>query len=82
MKKKNLKQELEQELQWVMYRQRMLDIMEEKLLQMKHLAELVKQGNLAVGEMEEINTRVNNLAAQVRALDGESRRTEEGKILE
>lgn len=80
--KEELKQELEQELKWVQYRQKMLDIMEEKLLQMKQLVEQAKQGNLTVEEMEELNARLNNLTAQVRALDGESRRTEEGKILE
>lgn len=80
--KEELKKELEHELQWVQYRQKMLDIMEEKLLQMKQLAELAKQGNLTAGEMEELNARLNDLAAQVRALDGESRRTEDEKILE
>jgi hypothetical protein len=37
--KEKLKHELEQELQWVQYRKKMLDIIEEKLLQMKQLAE-------------------------------------------
>jgi flagellin-like hook-associated protein FlgL len=80
--KEELKQELEKELQWVQYRQKMLDIMEEKLLQMKQLAEQAKQGNLTAGEIEALNARINDLAAQVRALDSESRRTEDGKILE
>lgn len=80
--KEELKKELQQELQWVRYRQKMLDIMEEKLLIMKQLAEQVKQGNITEGEMEEINARLNGLAEQVRALDSESRRTEDGKILE
>jgi len=80
--KEELKQELEQELQWVQYRQKMLYIMEDKLLQMRQLAEYAKQGNIATGELEAINIKLNNLAAQVRALDEESRRTEDGKILE
>lgn len=80
--KEELKKELQQELQWVKYRQKMLDIIDEKLLEMKQLAELVKQGNLTAGEVEELNARLNDLAAQVRALDSESRRTEDGKILE
>jgi hypothetical protein len=37
--KEELKQQLQQELQWVHYRQRMLNIMEEKLLQMRQLAD-------------------------------------------
>ncbi|WP_243103915.1 hypothetical protein [Clostridium sp. JN-1] len=80
--KEELKQELQQELQWVQYRQKILDIMKEKLLQMKQLARKAKQANLTAGELEEINARLNNLATQVRALDVESRRTEDGKILE
>jgi hypothetical protein len=78
---KELKQELEQELQLVQYRQKMLDIIEEKLLEMRKIAEEAKQDNLAAGELEELNARINDLAAQIRALDGESRRIEDGKIL-
>jgi hypothetical protein len=80
--KEELKQKLEQELQWVQYRQKMLDIIEEKLLQMKLLAEQAKQDNLTARELEALNARINDLAAQVRALDTESRRTEDGRILE
>ena len=80
--KEELKLELVQELQWVQYRQKMLDIMEEKLLQMRQLAEQAKQGNLTAGELEELNASLKYLAAQVRALDSESRKTENGKILE
>jgi hypothetical protein len=36
--RKELKQELEEELQLVQYRMKMLDTIEEKLLQMKQLA--------------------------------------------
>lgn len=60
----------------------MLDIIDEKLLQMKRLAEQAKQKNLTAGEIEVLNDRLNNLATQVKALDGESRRIEDGKILE
>ena len=80
--KEELKQELEQELQWVQYRTKMLDIMEEKLLQMRQLSEQAKQGNLTKGELEALNVRLNDLAMQVRAIDSESRRIEDGKILE
>lgn len=80
--KEELKQELEQEIQWVQYRQKMLDIIEEKLLQMKQLAEQAKEENLSPAELELLNDRLNNLAEQVRALDSESRKIEDGKILE
>lgn len=77
-----LKQELEQELQWVQYRQKMLDIIEEKLLQMKQIAGQAKEENLSPIELEVFNERLNNLGEQVRALDSESRKMEYGKILE
>lgn len=74
--KEELKQQLEQELQWVQYRQKMLDIIEGKLLQMKKLAEQAREGNLSLVEIESVNTKLNDLASQVRALDEESRTTE------
>ena len=77
-----LKKEFEQELQWVKYRQKMLDIMEEKLIQMKQLVEQVKQGNLTAEELKLLNYRLNDLSKQVKAIDSESRRAEDGKILE
>ncbi len=80
--RKELKQELEQELQWTQYRMNMLDIMEEKLLQMKQLAKQAEQESLTPEEIEALNSKLNDLAIQVRALDGESRITEDGKILE
>lgn len=80
--REELKQELERELQWVQYRQKILDIIDEKLLQMKHLAEQGKKDNLTEEEREALNTRLNDLAKQVKALDGESRRIEDEKILE
>lgn len=80
--REELKQELEQELLWVQYRQKMLDIMEEKLLQMRQLAEQAKRENLTTGEIEALNTKINDLAAQVKAIDSESRKMEDRKILE
>ena len=37
------------------YRQKMLDIMEEKLLQMREIAEQVKERNLTTEEIEALN---------------------------
>ncbi len=74
--KEELKKELEQELQWVQYRQKMLDIMEEKLLQMKELAQQAKDNNLSPEEIAVLNAKLNRLAAQVNALDEESRKIE------
>ena len=70
------KEELKQELQWVKYRIRMLDIIEEKLVQMRNMAEVAKEGNLSVDEVESINVKINNLAEQARALDEENRKFE------
>ena len=72
--REELKQELEAELQWVKYRIRMLDIIEEKLLKMKKTAEAAKDLDLSVDQIELINTEINNLAEQARALDEESRK--------
>jgi hypothetical protein len=81
-KREELKVKLEQELQWVKYRQRMLDIMEGKLFQIKELAEQAKEGNFTAVELEALNVKINNLATQVIAIDSESRRNEHGRILE
>ncbi len=80
--KEELKQKLQEELNWVKYRHNMLGIIEVKLLQMKQLAEQAKEENLSVEKIEGLNDRINNLAAQVNALDSESRKLEDGKIIE
>ena len=59
--REELKEELQQKLQWVQYRQKMLNIMEAKLLQMKLIAEQAKQGNITSEELEDLNDRLNNL---------------------
>lgn len=74
--REELKQELKSELQWVKYRIRMLDIIEEKLVQMRNMAEVAKERNLSEDEVESINTQINNLAEQARAIDEESRKFE------
>jgi hypothetical protein len=79
--REELKQELKAELQWVKYRQKMLDIIEEKLLQMREIVEQIEQGDFTPKELEVLNSKLNNLTEQVKAIDSESIRTEE-KILE
>ena len=80
--KEELKQELEQELLWVKYRKNMLDIIDEKLFQMREIAEKIKNQKLSKKEIEELNSKLNILKMQVKAIDGESRKTEDGKIIE
>ena len=75
------REELKQELQWVQYRQKMLDIIDEKLLQMKQLAHQAEVENLIPVELKVLNEKLNNLAEQVMAIDSESRKIEDSKIL-
>ena len=77
--KEELKEVLEQELVWVKYRQDMLDIIEEKLLKMREIAEQAKEENMSPEKLKVLNTKLKNLAAQVRALDEESRKMEYGR---
>ncbi len=72
--KEQKKQELELELQWVKYRLMILETIEEKLQQMRLLAEQVMQSDLTKEEMEVQNEIFNDLAVQVRELDKESRK--------
>jgi hypothetical protein len=77
--KAELMEELEQELQWVQYRMKMLDLMEGMLFQMREIAETANQGNHTTEELDAMNERLNNLAAQVRAINEESRKIKMGK---
>lgn len=65
--KEQLRQELEEKLQWVKYRQQMLDIMEKKLLKMRKIAEQAKQDNIDEKYLKVLNDKINDLAAQVRS---------------
>ena len=80
--KEELKQELEHELLWVKYRKNMLRVIEEKLFQMREIAEKIKNQKLSKKEIEELNSKLNILKMQVKAIDGESRKTEDEKIIE
>lgn len=76
-----LKEILDQELQWIQYRQKMLNIIEEKLIKMKEIVVQAQYNNVSMEKIEELNHSINNLAQQVRALDEESRITKHGRIL-
>jgi hypothetical protein len=71
--KDELKQELEKELQWVTYRDNILKIIKEKLMEMMELAEQARVGKLSTEEIETVNVKLDKLTAQVKALDEESR---------
>ena len=64
-----IKKKLEEELKWVIYRQKMLDIIEEKLLKMKELATKAKDDNITSEELKNIQMNIDKLATQIKALD-------------
>lgn len=68
-----IKKKLEEELKWVIYRQKMLDIIEEKLLKMKELAIKAKDDNITSEDLKNIQMNIDKLATQINALDEESR---------
>jgi len=81
IEKEELREALEAELQQVRYRQSILDIIEDKLRDMKWLAEQAAAEDISPEEREVVNAKLNYMASQVRTLDEQSRATEYGKIL-
>jgi hypothetical protein len=67
------REELMIELNRVEYRNNMLGIMQVKLLQMGEIAKQAKEEDLSAVEIEVVNAKINKLAAQVKALDEESK---------
>ncbi|WP_238858842.1 hypothetical protein [Clostridium sp. YIM B02569] len=74
-------QQLKAELQWVKYRIRMLEIIEEKLFRMRRMVETPKELNLSAEEINSLNIEIRNLEEKVKALDSESRKTKDDEIL-
>ncbi|WHH61512.1 hypothetical protein [Petroclostridium sp. X23] len=66
------KKELQEQLERVKQRLQILDMIEEKLLQMKGLAQWVANENVTDEEMQKIDKNVKDLEEQVRLLDSES----------
>ncbi|MBA2883626.1 hypothetical protein [Clostridium beijerinckii] len=79
--REELEKKLKEELQWVKYRQRMLDVIDEKLIKMKNIAEQAKEKSLTESELRELNIELNNLSEQVKAIDSESKIISERRIL-
>ena len=67
------KEELIKELQWVKYRIRMLELIEEKLLLMRNLVEIARDNELNENEVRKINEKIEKLIRDINALDEESR---------
>lgn len=67
-----VKKQLEDQLEKVKQRLQILDMIEEKLFQMKELAQRVIDEDLSDKEIEDINHEVQSLGQQVKLLDREA----------
>lgn len=64
--------QLIEQLKKVNFRLEILDMIEDKLLKMKILAQRVVDEDLTEGEIQEINKQVQELGQQVKLLDSEA----------
>ncbi|SKC55801.1 hypothetical protein [Maledivibacter halophilus] len=64
---------LEEKLKWVKYRLEILDKIENKLKEIKTLAQYAKNNNLNSTQIKEINSKINILNEEILKLDEESR---------
>jgi len=67
------KNRLEQELIEVKYRIQVLDTIENKLFQMKTIAEYVSDNDLSSEEMLSLNIKINRLKEKIQTLEEEIR---------
>ncbi|MCB2356701.1 YjfB family protein [Clostridium estertheticum] len=75
--------QLQQELKWAKDKQKMLNVKEVKLLQMREIAEQGKQlTSLDPKDLNRLNDRLDKLSEQVSAIDSDSKRTKDGRKLE
>ncbi|MGH4121120.1 hypothetical protein [Clostridium sp.] len=81
-KKEELHRKLQQEIKWAKEKQILLNLKEVKLLQMREIAEQGKQAVVTPLQLRNLNHRLDKLAAQVSAIDSDSRRTKDGEKLE
>jgi flagellin-like hook-associated protein FlgL len=64
---------LKQQLEWVKYRIKMLDVIEIKLKEMRELAEYASKHDLTADEKGAINDQLKTLQQQVNELDAKSK---------
>jgi len=69
-----------QELKWAQEKQKMMSIKETKMLQMREIGDQVMQSKLTSQELKKLDDRLHNLAAQISAIDMDSKRTKDGKV--
>ncbi|EOD00375.1 hypothetical protein [Caldisalinibacter kiritimatiensis] len=70
----NNEEYLKEKLEWVKYRLEMLDIIEDKLKEMKSLAEYIKENDLDDEEAMKINNKFNELKEEVIKMDNKSKK--------
>ena len=81
-KMEELHKQLQQEIKWAQEKQKLLNLKEVKLLQMREISEQGKQVAVTPQQLRNLNHRLDKLAAQVSAIDSDSRRTRDGEKLE
>jgi hypothetical protein len=81
-KMEELHKQLQQESKWAQDKQKLLNLKEVKLLQMREISEQGKQVAVTPQQLRNLNHRLDKLAAQVSAIDSDSRRTRDGEKLE
>lgn len=67
-----VKRQIEDQIKKVNFRLEILDMIEDKLLSMKKLAERVVEEDLTEKEIGDINNQVQDLVEQVNLLDSEA----------
>lgn len=67
-----IKKHIQEQLEKVNRRLKILDMIEEKLFRMRELAQRVIDEEITDEEIEEINKQVQDLGEQVRLLDSEA----------
>ncbi|MGH4121128.1 hypothetical protein [Clostridium sp.] len=81
-KKEELHKQLQREIKWAKEKEILLNLKEVKLLQMREIAEQGKQVVVTPEQLKNLNHRLDKLAAQVSAIDSDSRKTKDGRKLE
>jgi hypothetical protein len=81
-KKEELHKQLQREIKWAQEKQKLLNLKEIKMLQMREIAEQGKQVAVTPQQLINLNHRLDNLAAQVSTIDSDTRRTKDGQKLE
>lgn len=72
---KELKEFLEQQLEWTKVQAHILDKIDEKLHQMKRIAVYAAEHDLPEYELDDLNTRINELKQEIHVLERQRKGT-------